>query len=579
MSDQFRKAKAYHPLRTQGKDRSFVIGAWDVETEGLNGKLLLASWYIEGMSEPRVIIGEPDEIAKGILNIWRSYPNIRWYAHHSQYDWRYVIDLLLSEYKDSLEFYMRTEQDVFKINTVDFELVDSYALWGQSLKKFAEVFLPDLPKLEIDVANFDVNNPDHIEYAKRDAEILVKCLVKLDETIYQLFGTHIAYTIAATAIRAWRGNIDKSYFRPEYIDDFVRSAYFGGAVQGKFGQTFTDLYTYDINSSYPYVMREYGVPYGNYASVHYLVPDMPGIYRVSVTTPDDLIFPILPKRKDTGGIIWPSGTFNTTVTNMELEFAQEHGYKINKIYEGLIWNEVLNPFVDFVTYCEDSRREYKGTPLEIVIKLIQNSVYGKFGTRKERHRLFIPQCDEDYLGAAPWGPTPSLWIKKETDEDILALPQWAVFITANARLHLLRNIYENGVENVVYCDTDSITTSAPLNPEYIGDRYGQFKLEKEWKVFRAQAPKVYAGDEMEIGLTGAVKGMPKRLLTETDYKELIDGGHVSANILVVPSLKAYMKGDRENKNMTRRSTDPLKAASWKLQDEVMRPIRIMEEIL
>ena len=166
MSDQFRKAKAYHPLRTQGKDRSFVIGAWDVETEGLNGKLLLASWYIEGMSEPRVIIGEPDEIAKGILNIWRSYPNIRWYAHHSQYDWRYVIDLLLSEYKDSLEFYMRTEQDVFKINTVDFELVDSYALWGQSLKKFAEVFLPDLPKLEIDVANFDVNNPDHIEYAK-----------------------------------------------------------------------------------------------------------------------------------------------------------------------------------------------------------------------------------------------------------------------------------------------------------------------------------------------------------------------------------------------------------------------------
>ena len=576
MSDKFHKAKAYHPLKVQKSQRSFVIGAWDVETEGLNGKLLLASWYIEGMSEPQVIAGTPEEIIRGIISVFCSYPTIRWYAHNSQYDWRYLVDTLLVQYKDSLEFFMRTEQDVFMIKTKDFEMVDSFALWSQSLKKFAEVFLPELPKLEIDVANFDVNNPAHIDYAKRDAEILVKCLVRLDETIFNLFGTHIGYTLAGTAVRSWRGNISSSYFRPERIDEFVRSAYFGGAVLGKFGQHFTDLYTYDINSSYPYVMREYGVPYGNYAKSHYIVPGVPGIYRVKVRTPDNLLFPILPKRKDTGGIIWPSGTFETTSTNLELEFAIEQGYEILEVLDGIIWNETINPFVQFVTYCEESRREYKGTPLEIVIKLIQNSVYGKFGTRKERNRLFIPQEDYDYLGATPWGPNENLWIKKEIDEDILALPQWAVFITANARLHLLRNIYENGVENVVYCDTDSITTSKPLNPEYIGDRYGQFKLEKEWETFIAHAPKVYAGKVKGVGYRGAVKGIPKRLIDEAGYKELINEGFINANILIVPSLKTYMKGNRENKIMTRRSTDPKNAASWKIQDGVMKPIRIEE---
>lgn len=576
MSDKFKRAHAYHPLKLQGERRSFVIGAWDVETEGLNGKLLLASWYIEGMEEPSVITGTPYEIVKGIIDIFLSYPGIRWYAHHAQYDLRYLMDYLLANYEDSLEFYMRTEQDVFMVKTKDFELVDSFALWGQSLKKFAQVFLPDLPKLEIDIANFDVSNPEHIAYAKRDAEILVKCLINLDDTIYNLFGTHIAYTIAGTAVRAWRGNISSSYFKPENIDTFVRSAYFGGAVQGKFGQHFSELYTYDINSSYPYVMREFGVPYGNYCGTTTLDKDFPGIYRVKVETPKDLYFPILPKRKSTGGIIWPAGTFETTVTNLELEFALEHGYKILEIYEGIIWNETVNPFVEFVTYCEDSRRKYKGTPLEIVIKLIQNSVYGKFGTRKERNRLFIPKEDEDYIGATPWGPSDALWIKKEVDEDILALPQWAVFITANARLHLLKNIYENGVENVVYCDTDSITTSKPLDPIHIGEAYGQFKLEKKWKTFTALAPKVYAGETYESGFTGAVKGIPKRLIDESGYKALIDDGVINANILIVPSLMQYIKGNRQVKQMKRRSTDPTKAASWKLEGDTIKPIRIEE---
>ena len=577
MRKDFKKASAYHPLREQGQRRSFTIGSWDVETAGLNGKLLLASWYIENMSEPQVIGGTPSQISAGLINVFRSYPNIRWYAHNAQYDLRYVIDDLLAGYEDSIEFYMRTEQDVFMIKTKDFELVDSFALWSQSLKKFAEVFLPDLPKLEIDIENFDVNNPAHIEYSKRDAEILVKCLIKFDDVIYDLFGTHIALTIAGTAVRAWRRDINASYFKPQAIDAFAREAYFGGAVQGRFGIKYENLITYDINSSYPYVMREYGVPYGSYAKTDRILKDNLGIYRVKVKTPDDLAFPILPMRDAKGGILWPSGTFTTTVTNLEIEFALEHGYKILEVQEGLVWNEIVNPFVEFVTYCEESRKKYKGSPLEIAIKLIQNSVYGKFGTREERAKLFIPKEDEDYLGATPWGVNDKLWISKEIDRDILALPQWAVFITANARLHLLRTIYEHGVDNVVYCDTDSITTTKEFPDKWLGEAYGKFKEEKRWDTFLAIAPKVYSGKITGGDYKGAVKGIPRGIMNSAKYKELLDEGHISASIAIIPSFKQVLKGNKETKLMERRSTNPENAKSWKKNSKgVMSPVRLKE---
>lgn len=580
MSDVKRSVRGYHPLRDQGPDLKFIAGAFDFETAGLGGKLLAASWYISGMFEAEVIVGEPQQIIDELLLVFMTKPGIRWLAHNAQYDWRYLIDTLLDNYADSIEFAMRTESDVFMIKTADFEMVDSFALWPHSLKKFAETFTPELPKLEIDIENFDTTNSEHLAYAARDSEILVKAYVRFDEIIYKLFGVHVAYTLAATAIKAWRAKIDRSYFNPENIDTFVRSAYFGGAVQGRFGDNiYKDLKTYDINSSYPYVMREYGVPFGNYSSVDYVVPDNPGIYRVLVESPEDVAFPILPKRVFTGEvghIVWPRGCFETTVTNVEIEFALEHGYKLLEVREGLIFNEIIYPFDDLVTFCEETRKEYKGTPFEQVVKLIQNSVYGKYGTRKERCRIFVPQDDEDYIGATQWGTSEKLWIKKEHDENILALPQWAVFITAHARIHLLKNIYNLGVENVVYCDTDSITTSSELDPAFIGDNYGQFKLEKEWDSFRAIAPKVYVGSLKSGEMTGAVKGLPKVKIGQEGYGKLFEEGSISVELSVLPSFKTFIKGNTATKIMERESTNIENSSSWKLDNGVIKPIKIME---
>lgn len=575
------RQNGYFPMKKQKDDLNYTIAAFDFETAGLGGKLLCATWYIDGMLEPEIILGTPDDISDGIIRIFEiSGKNVRWYAHNAQYDWRYIVDKLVNKYEDTIQFLMRSDSDVFIIKTHLFELVDSYAVFPQSLLKMSESFDPEYGKLKIDdITQFDPTNLEHQEYAKRDAFTLVRSLKNYDKTIYQIFGVHIAYTVASTAVKAWRSTINTGYFKPDRIDEFVRTAYFGGLVALSSNKVFENVYTYDINSSYPYTMREFGVPYGTYAQTYFLEPDTPGIYHVKVQTPDDLIFPILPKRIKKGKsdyIVWAQGIFDTTVTNMELDFAIKHGYKILKIYEGLIWHEIIYPFGEFVDICEKTRAQHKGTPFELVAKLMQNSVYGKFGSRTERTELFIPKVDADYVGAFPWGSSEKLWIRDQHVESIQALPQWAVFITAQARLNLLEKIYELGVENVIYCDTDSITTTKIMDKKHVGNAYGKFKLEKTWKTFKAIAPKVYVGESDTGQMLGAVKGIPKKKLTPADYVELMKTGNIVADLSILPSFKSFMKGNRQTKQMKRKSTDIKNSATWQLIGDSISPIILKE---
>ena len=94
---------AYFPLKKQADDLNFTIAAFDFETEGLGGKLLCATWYIDGMMEPEIILGDPDEIADAIIRIFEiSGKSVRWYAHNAQYDWRYIVDKLVDKYEKTI---------------------------------------------------------------------------------------------------------------------------------------------------------------------------------------------------------------------------------------------------------------------------------------------------------------------------------------------------------------------------------------------------------------------------------------------------------------------------------------------
>lgn len=560
-----------------------AYAAFDLETDGLGGAVLAASWCLEG-DESHYLTGTPVDIIASLVDVLEAHPEPIWYAHNAQYDWRYLIsefDLRAYDY----ELHLRTDNDVFEILAKEpaLTLRDSMALWPGTLRELAESFAPHLPKGDIDFeggVKFQPKNPEHIAYAKRDAQALVEALAGFDARIHRHYGTHLQRTTASTALRAWRMTLGKGerYWNPEEHEEFVREGYFGGLVFLTTGEEIPGAETYDINSSYPYVMRAYGVPYGRPIRSSRILWGQPGLYRVQVTTPDDLRIPILPKRITRGksqSIIWPRGCFETVVTSAELEFAAEHGYQINRVIEGLSWEKTIFPFTDFVDMAENLRTEFKGRPEEKCAKLMQNSLYGKFGARRERRELFRPRSDEETLGATPWDDEGKWYVRTVYQDDLLCFPQWAVFITAQARLRLLRTAYSVGTSNVIYGDTDSLTVRAGTGVAIeTGTEYGQFKLEKTWTRFRAIAPKVYAGEVAGVWKS-ACKGIPKKHIDSTLSRALFEDGYIADKISILPRFLQTLK-KTPGRTIVRESTDPQKSASWEIEGRQVRPVELIE---
>ena len=560
--------RCYNTHKEKKERKKFAT--FDLETKGLGGDVLAASYAIE--QGPSELIIEGDIISQ-LVRVILSYPFYLWYAHNAQYDWRYLIPEFEKRRID-FEMLMRTDNDVFciqiKRNDDTITLLDSFALVPISLRDFAKSFSTE-QKGHIDFENvvFDAKNPKHRDYALRDSRVLLESLINYDKKIMECFGVHVGYTAASTAVKAWRVTIPEhaKYFNDEKNEVFIREAYYGGLVFLTDVLEHDQCETYDINSCYPYVMRACGVPYGSVTRVGNFNAKYPGIYRVVVSAPKDLVVPILPCRERKGAMKftrWPSGTFETVCTSEELKFAIEKGYKILEVLEGLVWEKIIYPFSDFVNKAEKLRKEFKGRGEELAAKLMQNSLYGKFGARRERRKIFKPSNPEECLGASPWDKEGKYWWRREVVEDMLCLPQWAAWITAQARLHLLRAAYRIGVKNVFYGDTDSLTIQAGYGNELkIDSAYGAWKLEKVWSCFRAVAPKVYVGI-LDDTLTGRAKGLPRKKMNTDLWRAIYDDIKFSVPYTSLPKFIQTLRGEGKLIQRHRGVTDLMNSHNWRV---------------
>lgn len=579
--------KKFYGPKALYQDDDIFIAAGDVETEGLGGRLLMVQWGFMGevfhATGPNML----DEFFGFVMD--KPKPVI-WYFHFGQYDWRYFLSYIVEKEYD-VEIGLRTETDIYEIRLREpgtrpwVVLRDSYALWPNTLEKLAECFCPEIPKLEIDIANFDPENPEHVKYARRDIEILLTGLPRLFDMLNEHFGVNPGATTAGTAIKAWQRSLPyEQIFNPlgyGPTEVFIRQAYYGGLVFLTTQKVQVDVETYDLNSSYPASMCDYGVPYGAaIKSTDYMTGKM-GIYRVRVRAPENLIVPILPARDKRGGMRWYCGEFETVVTNRELVFAAKNGYEILEVFEGIVFEETIFPFNDFVDKCKLIRNCFKGKPEEILAKIMQNSSYGKFGARRERLRMLhgLNSDDDDLAGAAPYDDAGLWYVKKELDEDMLCMPHWAVFITAHSRLRLLQTVYSIGPENCIYGDTDSITVRKGFADKIdVGDEYGQWKLEKEWQYFRAIAPKVYSGVLADGTFKGAAKGLPRKGIGEKQWRELLENGRSHATALSLDSLRVAMrKGVMPARELTRVSSSLDNSTNFKLLSDGAVRVKLPNE--
>lgn len=530
------------------RDEEIMVAAFDVETAGLGGKLLSVQWGLFG----QVTFDKSENMIANFFEVFLKCPKpFVWYGHFAQYDWRYFMDYM-AEQKYDMEICMRTDTDVYEIRIKTDKGVsimrDSYAMWNSPLEKLADSFCPELPKLKIDIENFDPDNAEHIEYAKRDVQILLIGLPRLFTMMSKHFSVTPNATFASTSLKAWQKTLPKKAVYDASVFDekelFVRQAYYGGLVFLTDTNTQKDCDTFDLNSSYPASMMEYGVPYGRAIESSDYMNNKMGIYHCRVRTPDNLIVPILPARDRRGSMRWFRGEFDTVVTNRELVFAAKHGYEILEIYSGVVYEDIVFPFNEHIEHCKTIRKQFKGGPEEILAKYMQNSLYGKYGSRRERRRIIAAHTVDpsELVGMVPYDESGNWYVQKEIDGEMRCKPEWAVFITAHSRLRLLQAVYTIGAENVIYGDTDSITVRKGFAGDLdVGDEYGQWKLEKEWREFRAIAPKVYSGILVDGRRKGAAKGLPRKNLTDEHWKQLLDDGETQAEAMSLPSLRVTLK--------------------------------------
>jgi DNA polymerase type B, organellar and viral len=408
--------------------------------------------------------------------------------------------------------------------------IDSLAICPSSLAKMTQAFAPHMPKSDhcpdhdftSGGPDFDPECPVCMAYLKMDVDSMIEAIRGLETVLHEKFGVPISITAGSIAVKAAKAMLPDgaAYFRLHSDkEDFCRNAVHGGFVwagheRGNRGAA----RTYDMSGAYAARLRD-GVPYGHPAWTTVYDDEIPGIWDVTVSVPHDIEIPLIAAID--GG--YPTGTFRTTTTSIEIAEARKSGCEVITVHSGIVFDAIEYPFDDFVKVCEDLEYPQDGSSpdpaVKNIVKLLRNALPGKFASKGKANKYFMPE--DPALGSVPLigpdGQETGVWYFEETMEGNAYIhPEWNAWITANQRILIRRALLAGGKKSY-YSDTDSITldpvTADELEASGIlktGIGYGKYHGEGDWDEFVVAAPKLKMGLSNGHWHTTS-KGIPKRL--------------------------------------------------------------------
>jgi hypothetical protein len=355
-----------------------------------------------------------------------------------------------------------------------------------------------------------------LKYQKQDCTALGKLVVEwLD-----MFGNKLTMaSVALPMLRSFHGFDTMS----ENTDNELRPYYFGGRCQAfELGVIRGEFYGYDINSSYPDVMRRYMHPISSVPTYDKKITNRTHFARIRAYSNG-----ALPVRMDNGSLDFPIGTRDFYACIHEINAGLETGLlRIHHVYETMHFDAESN-FADFIDTFYAKRLEAGENGDEIrklFYKLVMNSSYGKFAQdpRKYESWVFDPDdipspllCEGCHAVAVAKGEKVACTNCEKGTHDaygwylhtlrdgkhIYARPQklragtgffnvaTAASITSAARASLLLGI--NAATRPIYCDTDSLICEA-LDAELDDKKLGAWKLEFEADEVAIAGKKMYA---------------------------------------------------------------------------------------
>jgi len=520
--------------------------AFDLETVGLEGAILGCGWMVEGDKSP-TISQSPEELVTELLK--RKNRGVVWYAHNGgEFDFLHLAPHLRKGlqalYPDDWEMSWLSRGDsrmiavtvrhVDKANAHDptiLELRDSMAILPVSLDTLAKQFAT-VQKLKgtIDFEGgeqWDGSNPLHIQYLSQDVESLLQSMITIRDLFWEEFHVNLRMTAASTGIRVFQTCMPKGVvFVPQakHFEEFIRRGKNGGLTFLTTTNREEDVEGYDVNSLYPFVMRDKLYPYGIPHYVHgdqFAKEKRMGMWECNVECDDRNIIPIIPYRNGRS-VMWPIGKFSTVLTTPEVKYGRKVGYKITPV-RGLVWNESSPIFQEFISKTQHLKTENPGTALAALAKLVMNSCYGKFGQRRDTEQIVesfdLPAPDAKPVLDKKGRLVENLWIVPSDIKAAFIQPQIAAYITAYARIYYHELMMKaGGRKAVLYGDTDSMAvikaqadvSQLPIDPV----KLGSLKREACYSWFQAAASKTWSGQLQTGEMIYRSKGIPRRLRAE-----------------------------------------------------------------
>jgi len=387
-------------------------------------------------------------------------------------------------------------------------------------------------------------------YNKKDCIILYKVWHDFQILIYNVFGLNINIfsTLSGLAFGIFRAKFlkDKNIkinVTTNEIDKTIRPGYTGGHVDIYKPHGF-NLWKYDINSLYPYVMKNFELPSGKclFFEGDRDLKDLYGIVFAEIIAPTTgpcLDIPILlVKGKITNGkTIAPLGSWRGWYFTEELKFAVEQGYKV-KVLKGYLY-EKANLFDTYVDFLYDLRLQYsKDDPMNLICKLLLNGLSGRFGLKLNLEKNKFVMIEgisakdltemEDLLdfgngyGLMSHKDPKNLNLSDTFTPTLVSLPV-SMAIASLARI-IINKIKLEYKDNLFYSDTDSLVLDCPLREDLVSSsELGKFKFEGIIEEGIFLGPKFYALKMSDGTEVSKIKGFKLKVEFDQMKTLLVEG--------------------------------------------------------
>lgn len=364
-----------------------------------------------------------------------------------------------------------------------------------------------------------------LEYNLRDAEIIYRAMVFLQEMVNSL-GGELRETIGSTSHDLYR-RVYMPHAWPTIgprTNDCAREAFYGGRVEPYRMGVSHGASMYDINSLYPAIMAVERFPHPGSLDLDtpgQLPHDLDrreGVIGCRVNVPD-MYCPPLPCRVD-GGLFFPTGTWSGVFTINELRHAMQCGATVDRVDWMISTRNTFNPFAEFVADMWAKRNELAITNTHgaQVVKMLLNSHIGRYGVRSDPPLTTLELVDDYFDPVADQG---LMWDRLGC-YDYLERPIgdghvptyanvfFAAQVSAGARVRLHKDMLLHD-QNLIYVDTDSITTRCHQST---GSGLGEWKCQLLDGEIDLIGPKEYACMiDHKLALVAA-KGVPPKVAAE-----------------------------------------------------------------